>query len=91
VNGLSVTEGQFIGLWNDDLRAAGDDPLSVVQAVLGRLEMDQYEILTIYYGSDVSEDDATALCAALRVQYPGLEYEVLNGGQAHYHYIVSVE
>jgi DAK2 domain fusion protein YloV len=91
VNGLSVSEGQFIGLWNDDLRAAGDDPLSVVQTVLGQVEMDQYEILTIYYGSDVSESDASALCTALRAQYPELEYESLNGGQAHYHYIISVE
>jgi dihydroxyacetone kinase-like predicted kinase len=91
VNGLSVSEGQFIGLWNDDLRAAGDDPLSVVQTVFGQLEMDQYEILTVYYGDDASESDATAMCEALRAQYPGLEYEVLNGGQAHYHYIISVE
>jgi len=91
VNGLSVSEGEFIGLWNDDLKAAGDDPLTVAVEVLGQMEMDRYEILTVYYGSDVSEEDAAGLCRALQVFYPDLEYEVLDGGQAYYHYIISVE
>lgn len=91
VNGLSVAEGQFIGLWNDDLKAVGDEPLAVVQAVLDQMEMGQYEILTLYYGSEVSEGEARALCDDLRVQYPDLEYEVLDGGQAYYQYIISAE
>lgn len=91
VNGLSVNEGEFIGLWNDDLKAAGDDALVVALEVLGQIEMDRYEILTVYYGSDVSEADASGLCRGLEALYPDLEYEVLDGGQAYYHYIISVE
>jgi len=91
VNGLDVNEGQFIGIWNDDLKAVADDPLAVVQAVLTQMDVNQYEILTVYYGSDVTEQDAQTLCQALRADYPQLEYEVLNGGQAFYHYIISIE
>jgi hypothetical protein len=91
VNGLSVSEGQFIGLWNDDLKAVGDEPLAVVLSVLDQIEIDQYEILTVYYGSDVSQDEANNLCKDLRVRYPDLEYEVLDGGQAYYQYIISAE
>jgi len=91
VNGLDVNEGQFIGIWNDDLKAVADDALAVVQAVLTQMDVSQYEILTVYYGSDVTEQDAQSLCQALRADYPQLEYEVLNGGQAFYHYIISIE
>ncbi len=91
VNGLSVSEGEFIGLWNDDLKAAGDSALDVAVDLLGQMEMDRYEILTIYYGSDVSEAEAASLCRELEALYPDLEYEVLDGGQAYYHYIISVE
>ncbi|NLT72943.1 MAG: DAK2 domain-containing protein [Chloroflexi bacterium] len=91
VNGLAVDEGQFIGLLNDDLRAAGDTPLAVVKALLGEMDMDEYEIISVYYGSGVTQEEASSLCEALGDVYPNLEYELLDGGQPHYHYIISAE
>jgi len=91
VNGLAVDEGQFIGLLNDDLRAAGDTPFAVVKALLGEMDMDEYEIISVYYGSGVTQEEASSLCEALGDVYPNLEYELLDGGQPHYHYIISAE
>jgi uncharacterized protein len=91
VNGLQVEEGQFIALWNDDLTTAGSSALEVINATLDNMDVSEYEILTIYYGKDVDAEDAHALSAALQTRYPDLEYEVLDGGQAHYHYIISAE
>ncbi|MGI6367750.1 MAG: DAK2 domain-containing protein [Anaerolineae bacterium] len=91
VNGLAVEEGEFICLWNDDLKAVGQDPLAVTSEVLAMMDVSEYEILTVYYGSDVGEDEAQAFTDSLQAAYPDLEYEVLDGGQAHYHYIISVE
>lgn len=91
VNGVSVHEGQYIGLVNDDLKIAGDDIVSVVKALLDTLALDDYEIVTIYCGQDLPLAQGQALAAELAELYPDLEIEVLNGGQAHYHYIISAE
>jgi len=91
VNGLSIKEGQIIGLLNGDLTNVGSDIPTVMRQVLDRIGPDDYEILTMYYGEDVSAEEAEALAETIRESHPDLEVEVLDGGQAHYYYILSVE
>ncbi|MHB1295660.1 MAG: DAK2 domain-containing protein [Anaerolineae bacterium] len=91
VNGLSIEEGQIIGLLNDDLNTVGEDVTSVTLELLDRMHADDYEIITIYYGEGVSQQDAEELARQCGERYPGLEFEVLDGGQAHYYYIISAE
>jgi DAK2 domain fusion protein YloV len=91
INGLPVTEGQYIGLLNDDLVTASEDAEQVVRQVLERLDPDDYEIVTIYSGQDVTAEQAEALAETVRTLYPHMEVEVLDGGQAHYDYVISVE
>lgn len=91
VNGLSIEEGQIIGLLNGDLTNVGSDIVTVMRQVLERIGPGDYEILTMYYGEDVSPEEAEALAATIRESYPDLEVEVLDGGQAHYYYILSIE
>lgn len=91
VNGLAISEGQYIGLLNDNLVTTGDDVQTVLEALWERLKLEDYEILTIYYGQDVSPEEAEELAERTRQSFPDLEIEVLDGGQPHYHYIISVE
>jgi DAK2 domain fusion protein YloV len=91
VNGLSINEGEIIGLLNDVLVTAGQSTAEVLQELLRRMDADQAEIVTIYYGQDVSPEQAEQTVAMVRQEYPHLEIEVLDGGQAHYHYIISAE
>ncbi|MHB9034807.1 MAG: DAK2 domain-containing protein [Anaerolineae bacterium] len=91
VNGLKVLEGQIIGLLNDELISAGEDTTSVVDKVLQHLDYQDYEIVTIYYGEDTSANEAETLAEVIREKYAQLEVEVLDGGQAHYYYIISIE
>jgi len=91
VNGLSIEEGQIIGLINGDLMTAGSQLSEVAHDLLDRLGIEDYEIVTIYYGEDVPENAASELSELLEMSYPELEVEVLDGGQAHYFYIISVE
>ena len=51
----------------------------------------RYEIATIYYGQDVTLADAQSLAARIRDTYTNLQTEIVNGGQPHMYYIVSVE
>lgn len=91
VNGLMVQEGQFIGLLDGDLVTAGDSVLSVVEELFEHITVEQYEIVTVYYGEDESEAQAQELSEAIATRFPSLEVETLNGGQAHYNYIISAE
>lgn len=91
VNGLSIEEGQIIGLVNGDLVVAGSQTARVVHDMIDRLDIDEYEIVTVYFGEGVSEVEANELAASLAASYPDIEVEVLDGGQAHYYFIISVE
>lgn len=83
----------------DDIMALGDDGLLAVakeknQAVLEALKAmvnDESEIITIYYGQDIPEEEAEALAARIRKAYPQVETELQYGGQPIYYYFLSVE
>ena len=49
------------------------------------------EIISIYYGEDVSEEEAEELTEKLEEAYPDCEVELNQGGQPIYYYVVSVE
>ena len=83
----------------DDIMALGDDGLLAVakekdQAVLEALKAmvnDESEIITIYYGQDIPEEEAEAVAARIRKAYPQVETELQYGGQPIYYYFLSVE
>ena len=91
INGLEITEGQIIGLHDDELKVAGTSVQEVVQALLEEIDPTDREIITLYYGEPVTEDEADSLAELLRQTWPDQEIEVVAGGQHHYHYILSVE
>lgn len=91
INGLSIQEGQFIGLLNGELVEAGDGPASVAQAALRRIGMERYEVITVYWGEDVDREQAQELAAWIGSHYKDKEVELVEGRQPHYHYIISAE
>ena len=52
---------------------------------------DDMELVSIYYGSDVTEEDASALSDAITDKYPSVDVELQYGGQPIYYYVISVE
>ena len=91
LGGLDIKKHQAIGFLNGDLVAVGDKPDAVVQDVLGRVNLDEVEVITIYYGDDTASEEAEAVGENLDKQHPQLQVEVVQGGQPYYNYIVSVE
>jgi hypothetical protein len=59
--------------------------------LLERIDAGEYEIITIYRGQDATPEDAEDLADRVREIYVDIEVEVLDGGQAHYYYILSAE
>lgn len=91
IGGVEVSEGEVIGLLNGKLVASNNDVNEMVLEMLERMEAHQYEIITIFYGEDVSPQEAEAVAEQVRAAYPDQEVEVVAGGQPYYHYILSAE
>lgn len=91
IGGVRVREGDYIGLINGNLTIAGQHMERVIQDTLQRMGIDQYEIVTLYYGEDITADEAQHTAQRIKQHYSHLEIEVVNGGQPYYAYIVSAE
>lgn len=91
INGVSVEKGEFIGLLDEVLTASGSTLEEVVQDMLGQMKADECEIITVYYGEDIAGAEAQKLADEIQASYPDQEVELVDGGQPHYHYILSVE
>jgi len=91
INGMKIKKKQPIGLLDDVLVAVADTPIGVLNQVLEKLDLEKAEIITIYYGADTVAEEAEQLSTGIRERYQGLQIDVVQGGQPHYDYIVSVE
>jgi len=91
LNGLAIKKKQAIGFFDGALVAVGDKTAEVVNDVLTRADLDKADVVTIYYGAEAKEVEAKEINENISKQYPNLQIEVVNGGQPHYEYIVSVE
>jgi DAK2 domain fusion protein YloV len=91
VDGFSLTKGDIIGLDNKKVLAHGKDIAQVTKKLIDKLRDNSHSLINLYYGADVSEEDASALQAAVQEAYPDVDVELFYGGQAIYYYIVSLE
>ncbi len=91
IGSVRVREGDYIGLVNGNLAVAGQHLPQVIADTLQRMQIDRYEMLTLYYGEDVTAQQAQETARRIKEQHSRLEIEVVNGGQPHYAYIISAE
>lgn len=91
LNGVRVEEGQIIGLMDGALAVAGDNVGQVLKNLLAEMCSGDCELITLYYGNNVSEAEARQIMDEVSALYPDQEFELVMGGQAHYHFIVSAE
>lgn len=91
VDGFSLTKGDIIALDNKKVLAKGKDLAKVTGDLIEKLRYNAHSLVNLYYGSDVTEEEATALQATLAERYPELDIELFYGGQPIYYYIVSLE
>lgn len=91
IGGVRVREGDYIGLVNGNLTIAGQHMDHVIDETLRRMDIGKYEILTLYYGEDVTASEAQQTAQRIKTVHSQLEIEVVNGGQPYYAYIISAE
>lgn len=91
LNGIEVREGDAIGLLDGELVVDARSFDEAVFWLLAEVELEDRELVTLYYGEGVDESQAQKLVDKLSDNYPELEFEVVEGGQPHYPYIISIE
>jgi len=91
VNGREIAEGDIIGVREDEIVHSGKDVQEGAKNLADKLMEEGGDIITLYYGKDVSEEDAAKVQAYLAEKYPQVEVELQSGGQPLYYYIISVE
>jgi len=91
LNGVQIKKKQAIGFLDGQLVAVGDSTSNVLNEALGKLNLDEVDVITIYYGADTKPAEAEQISVNIGKQHPQLQIEVVRGGQPHYNYIVSIE
>lgn len=86
-----IHEGDIMGIGDKGILAVGQDRAVVAKDTVAEMMDEDAEIISIYYGADISEEEAQKLTDALSEEYPDCEVELNMGGQPIYYYVISVE
>ena len=91
IDGVAVQEGQIIALHNGKLLAAASTLEEACLQLLEKAHADHYELITFFYGANISKSEVNRIIDAVRLAYPEQEIEIQEGGQPHYQFIISIE
>lgn len=91
IDGMEIKEGNIMGIGDSGMLAVGQDIAETTMETLRHMVDEESELISIYYGADVSEEDARGLLSEIREEFPDCEAELNNGGQPIYYYLLSVE
>ncbi len=91
IDGVEIKCNNIMGLGDAGLLAVGTDINDTAVKMLDKMMTDESSLISIYYGTDVTEEDAQALNDKISEAYPDMDIELQYGGQPVYYYIVSVE
>jgi len=91
MDGKEIKQNDIMGIGDKTILSVGKDIEETTIDMLSQLIDDDSELISVYYGEDVSSEQVDSLTAKLEETYPDLDLEVHSGGQPIYYYIVSVE
>lgn len=91
IDGVEIHEGNIMTIGDSGILGVGDDRNAVSLEALEKMVGDTTELISIYYGSEASEEEAEALREAVSEKFSGIDVELQAGGQPVYYYIISAE
>lgn len=91
IDGKEIKKDDIMGLSDTGLAAVGQNINKTLLELIDSMMNEDAELITIYYGEDITEEDAEAVLAEVEEKYPDVDVELQMGGQPIYYYIVSVE
>lgn len=91
IDGKTIKENDIMGIGDSGIVSVGTDLFKTTIDMVSCLVDDDSEIISVYYGSDVTEEDAEKICEKIENLYPDVEVDMNFGGQPIYYYVISVE
>lgn len=91
IDGMEIHEGDIMAIGDHGMLAVDTSVLGAAKAALEAMLNEDSELVTIYYGSDVTEADAEAFRKQAEEEFPDKEIELQYGGQPIYYYMISAE
>lgn len=91
IDGKEIRQGDFMGIGDSGILSVGTAISEVTMNMIDEMMSEEMELISIYYGSEITEEDAESLRAQVETKYPACDIELQYGGQPIYYYIVSVE
>ncbi len=90
LDGHNIMEGEILGLSEGKIQITGGNVEETTIDLIGKI-LDDQEIITLYYGEDVSQEEANHLANILEETHKEAEIEIYYGGQPLYYYLISIE
>jgi len=91
IDNFDLKEGDIIGMDSKNIVAKGDDVKSVTEELVDTMIDNDVSNITLYFGNDVKEEDASIIAEDLTSKYKKCDVDIHFGGQPLYYYIVSLE
>ncbi|MCH5260315.1 MAG: DAK2 domain-containing protein [Lachnospiraceae bacterium] len=91
IDDKEIKQGDFMGIGDSGILSVGTAVSEVTMSMIDEMMSDEGELISIYYGSEITEEDAEALRSQVEEKYSSCDIELQYGGQPIYYYIVSVE
>lgn len=90
-NDLEIEKDDYLAVADGEIKGVGKDIKDVILDSIKNTIDQNSEILSVYYGSDVSEQDAEEIVEVISEMFPELEIDIYSGGQPIYYYVFSIE
>ena len=91
IDDKEIHEGDIMGLGDSGILAVGKDLEETTKELIANLVDEDSELISIYYGEEVSEEDAEKFTEEITELYPDVDVDIQFGGQPIYYYVLAVE
>jgi DAK2 domain fusion protein YloV len=91
IDDKEIHQGDFMGIGDKGILSVGTDLQAVAFEMIKEIMKDDYELISIYYGNEITEDKANELVDKVQNEFGSCDVELQFGGQPIYSYVVSAE
>ena len=91
IDGKVIKQGNIMGIGDSAILSVGSEIFDTTVDLIHQLIDDESELVSLYFGEEVTEEDANAVADAITEEFPDIDVEVQYGGQPIYYYVLSVE
>lgn len=91
IDDKEIKQGDYMGIGDAGILSVGTGLDEVALSMVDEMMKDDLELISVYYGSDIQEEDAEKLRGKIEEKYSACDVELQYGGQPIYYYIISAE